>query len=160
MFSKVLDGVEALAVNYNLSQELSQIITSADFSAYNKIFRFLLKVKWGITTLEKLSFSRVYKQRIPYVQLELIDIIMRRLEQMRFWMIFSIQNIHFHLMTYVLQSMGQHLDEKIKQCENLKEMEMVHKSYLSTICEHCFLVDDLSPIKIGIEQVMFRRFFL
>lgn len=113
-----------------------------------------MKVKWGINTLERLSFSRVYKRRDPYLQIDLIDIIMRRLEQIRFWMIFSIQNLHFHFMTYVLQSMGERLDEKIGQCENLKEMEMVHKSYLSTVCEHCFLVDDLDPIKIGIEQVI------
>lgn len=142
-------------INYNLSQELLEIITNEDIYAYNKVFRFLLKVKWGVTTLEKLSFSRTYKRRNTITELELIDIIMRRLEQMRFWMIFSIQNFHTHLMTYVLQSMGERLDEKMRQCENLKEMEIVHKSYLSTVCEHCFLTDDLSTIKIGIEQVEF-----
>ncbi|XP_075159204.1 gamma-tubulin complex component 5 [Haematobia irritans] len=152
--TKVVEAVEELVVSYNLSRELAHIISSDDIKAYNKVFCFLLKVKWGITTLEKLQFARSHKRRIPYAQFEMIDLIMRRLEQLRFWMMYAIQSVHFHLMTHVLQSMGEQLEEKIESCENLNEMERVHKSYLSTVCEHCFLTDNLNTIKLGVEQLL------
>ncbi|XP_061386084.1 gamma-tubulin complex component 5 [Musca vetustissima] len=152
--TKVIEAVEELIVTYNFTRELSHIISPEDIKAYNKVFCFLLKVKWGITTLEKLQFARSHKRRIPYARFEMIDLIMRRLEQLRFWMIYAIQSVHFHLMTHVLQSMGEQLDEKIEKCENFQEMEMVHKSYLSTVCEHCFLTDNVNTIKVGVEQLL------
>lgn len=150
--TKVVEAVEELNVSYNFTRELAHIISTDDIKAYNKVFCFLLKVKWGITTLEKLQFARSHKRRVPYARFEMIDLIMRRLEQLRFWMMYAIQSVHFHLMTHVLQAMGEQLDEKIEGCENLKEMEMVHKSYLSTVCEHCFLVESVNTIKLGVEQ--------
>lgn len=152
--NKVVEAVEELRVNYNLSRELAHIITPDDMQSYNKVFCFLLKVKWGITTLEKLQFARSHKRRIPYAKFEMIDLIMRRLEQLRFWMMYAIQSVHFHLMTHVLHSMGEQLNTKIDKCVNLKEMEMVHKSYLSTVCEHCFLTESVGTIKTGIEQLL------
>ncbi|XP_037809588.1 gamma-tubulin complex component 5 [Lucilia sericata] len=152
--TKVVDCVEEIIVTYNLSRELAYIISNEDIQSYNKVFCFLLKVKWGITTLEKLQFARSHKRRIPYAKFEMIDLIMRRLEQLRFWMMYAIQSVHFHLMTHVLQSMGEQLDIKIDNCENLKEMEMVHKSYLSTVCEHCFLTESVHTIKTGVEQLL------
>ncbi|XP_065364468.1 gamma-tubulin complex component 5 [Calliphora vicina] len=152
--TKVVEAVEEIVVTYNLSRELAHIISAEDIQSYNKVFCFLLKVKWGITTLEKLQFARSHKRRIPYAKFEMIDLIMRRLEQLRFWMMYAIQSIHFHLMTHVLQSMGEQLNIKIDNCVNLKEMEMVHKSYLSTVCEHCFLTDSVLTIKTGVEQLL------
>lgn len=143
-------------VTYNFSRELKLIINGEDIEAYNKVFRFLLKVKWGITILERLSFPRSRKRPTPYADFNMIDLVMRRLEQLRFWMMYALQSVHFHLMTHVLQSMGDQLDKKINQCQNLKDLEMVHKSYLSTVCEHCFLVDNLNAIKVGVEQVSGR----
>ncbi|KAM7346720.1 gamma-tubulin complex component 5 [Cochliomyia hominivorax] len=152
--TKVVEAVEEIIVTYNLSRELAHIISPEDIKSYNKVFCFLLKVKWGITTLEKLQFARSHKRRIPYAKFEMIDLIMRRLEQLRFWMMYAIQSVHFHLMTHVLQSMGEQLNIKIENCVNLKEMEMVHKSYLSTVCEHCFLTESVHTIKTGVEQLL------
>lgn len=90
---------------------------------------------------------------MPYAPFEMIDLIMRRLEQLRFWMIYSLQCIHFHLMTHVLQSMGQQLDEKINKCSHIREMVRVHESYITTVCDHCFLGKNFNSIKVGVEQV-------
>lgn len=118
----------------------------------------MLKVKWGIMTLENLKFPRSHKRRVPYAPLQLIDLIMRRLEQLRYWMMYSIQSIHFHLMTHVLQAMGSQLDEKIANCKNLKEMQMVHKSYLKTVIDHCFLSRNFQAVLLGVQQVGFHEY--
>lgn len=140
-------------MSYNLSTELAHMITPKDLEAYNKVFRFLLKVKWGLTTLENLQFPRAHKRRRPYAPYEMADLLMRRLEQLRFWMLFALQSLHFHFMTHVLQAMGEQLDEKIVKCTNLKEMVTVHRSYMNTVCEHCFLADNFASLKTGVEQV-------
>ncbi|TMW44698.1 hypothetical protein DOY81_010221, partial [Sarcophaga bullata] len=50
--TKVIDAVDEIIATYNLSCELAHIINAEDIRSYNKVFCFLLKVKWGITTLE------------------------------------------------------------------------------------------------------------
>lgn len=152
---QVFEAVDELVVNYNFTRELSYIITNDNIEDYNKVFRFLLKVKFGLMTLENLQFPRSHKRKVPYAPVQIIDLIMRRLEQLRFWMMYAIQSIHFHLMTHVLQAMGSQLDEKIANCKNLKEMQMVHKSYLKTVIDHCFLSKAFQPILLGVQQVSF-----
>lgn len=151
---RVHDAVAILSLSYNLSTELAHMITPADLDAYNNVFIFLLKVKWGLTTLENLQFPRAHKRRRPYAPYEMADLLMRRLEQLRFWMIFAMQSVHFHLMTHVLQSMGEQLDEKIIKCTNLKEMVAVHRSYMNTVCEHCFLAESCHSINVGVDQLL------
>uniref|UniRef100_W8AZG9 Gamma-tubulin complex component n=2 Tax=Ceratitis capitata TaxID=7213 RepID=W8AZG9_CERCA len=157
---KVFEAVDELCLTYNLSTELAHMIKSSDLDAYNKVFRFLLKVKWGLTTLENLTFPLSHKRKTPYAPFEMVDLLMRRLEQLRFWMLFALQSVHFHLMTHVLQSMGEQLDEKIVKCTNLKEMVTVHRSYINTVCEHCFLADTFSVLKLGVEQLLNLTFIL
>ncbi|XP_017489362.1 PREDICTED: gamma-tubulin complex component 5 [Rhagoletis zephyria] len=157
---KVYEAVDELALSYNLSTELAHMIKQEDLEAYNKVFRFLLKVKWGLATLENLPFPRSHKRKMPYAPFEMVDLLMRRLEQLRFWMLFAIQSIHFHLMTHVLQSMGEQLDEKIVKCTNLKEMVTVHRSYMNTVCEHCFLAENYSSLKLGVEQLLNLAYIL
>ncbi|XP_053950700.1 gamma-tubulin complex component 5 [Anastrepha ludens] len=157
---KVYEAVDELSLTYNLSTELTHMIKQEDLDAYNKVFRFLLKVKWGLTTLENLQFPPSHKRKMPYAPFEMADLLMRRLEQLRFWMLFAIQSIHFHLMTHVIQSMGEQLDEKIVKCTNLKEMVTVHRSYINTVLEHCFLVDNFSSLKLGVEQLLNLAYIL
>lgn len=151
---KVTEAVDEITIGYNINKELLYVITEKSLEEYNKVFRFLLKVKWGIWALENLNFPRSRKRVVPYAPLEMIDLIMRRLEQLRFWMIYSLQCIHFHLMTHVLQSMGQQLDEKFDKCSHIREMLRVHESYITTVCNHCFLGKSFNSIKVGVEQLL------
>ncbi|XP_055841421.1 gamma-tubulin complex component 5 [Episyrphus balteatus] len=151
---KVTEAVDEITIGYNISKELRYVITEKSLEEYNKVFRFLLKVKWGIWALENLHFPQSRKRTVPYAPFEMIDLIMRRLEQLRFWMIYSLQCIHFHLMTHVLQSMGQQLDEKFDKCSHIREMLRVHESYITTVCNHCFLGKSFNSIKVGVEQLL------
>ncbi|XP_055909744.1 gamma-tubulin complex component 5 [Eupeodes corollae] len=151
---KVTEAVDEITIGYNISKELLHVITEKSLEEYNKVFRFLLKVKWGLWALESLHFPQSRKRSVPYAPFEMIDLIMRRLEQLRFWMIYSLQCIHFHLMTHVLQSMGQQLDEKFDKCCHIREMLRVHDSYITTVCDHCFLGETFNSIKVGVEQLL------
>lgn len=108
---------------------------------YNSILRFLLKIKWGLWTLENLRFPDVYKKRPPYAPLEIIDIVVRRLALTRFWMLYSIQSIHNHLMMQVLMNLGNQFDKKIIKSQNISEMVHIHESFISTILDHSFQME-------------------
>ena len=110
-------------------------------SSYNSVFKFLLKIKWGLWTLENLRFPDAYKKRAPYAPLEIIDIVVRRLALTRFWMLYSIQCIHNHLMTQVLMNLGNQLDNKIGKSKNISEMIQIHESFIETILDHSFQME-------------------
>ncbi|KAL5276802.1 TUBGCP5 family protein [Megaselia abdita] len=150
--TKVLSAINEIKISYNLDAELEYIITNENIDTYNEVFRFLLKVKWGIWTLENMDFPLYQKRRRPYSRLEMPELIMRRLEQLRFWVIYALQSIHYHLMTYVLQDMGEKVDKAIENCENLIDMKKVHNSYVTIISDHCFIRNEY--MKNGIEQIL------
>uniref|UniRef100_A0A2M4C240 Putative secreted protein n=2 Tax=Nyssorhynchus TaxID=44543 RepID=A0A2M4C240_9DIPT len=73
---------------------------------------------------------------------------------LKFWMIFSIQCVHSHLMTHVLQSFGEQLDAKLDRADNLSDMITAHQMYISTIFEHCFQQEDSKEVLEGIKQML------
>lgn len=117
------------------------------------VFRFLLTIKWGIWTLENLRFPKSQKNRKPFILLNLSDLMFKRLALLRNWILYSMQCIHSHLMTQVLQSMGAKLDKNIENTKNLSEIIHVHKSYIRTINQYCFQSKADWQIRLGIEQV-------
>lgn len=118
------------------------------------VFQFLLKVKWGLWTLENLRFSKSRKNHQPYKALNMNDYVFKRFELVRNWILYSMQCLHGHLMTHVLQAMGEILDKRIVNAKDLNEIVGVHKSYISTIHDHCFQGKKDYPIRCGIEQLL------
>uniref|UniRef100_A0A182MQ62 Gamma-tubulin complex component n=1 Tax=Anopheles culicifacies TaxID=139723 RepID=A0A182MQ62_9DIPT len=150
----VLMAIDEIRVLYNPSHDLSNMINDETMASYNSVFRFLLKVKWALGTLEMLRFPESQKKRPPYACFGMLDLILKRLAMLKFWMIFSVQSIHSHLMTHVLQSFGEQLDEKLDLADNLSEMIAVHQSYIGTIFDHCFQQDDSKPVMEGIIRLL------
>lgn len=82
------------------------------------------------------------------------DYVFKRFELVRNWIIYSMQSLHSHLMTHVLQAMGEILDKRIENAKDLNDIVGVHRSYISTIHDHCFQGKKDYPIRLGIEQLL------
>lgn len=149
-----LDAINDISINYAVRESIQDVIHEQSLRKYNEIFRFLMQIKWAIWILETLRFPRAYKQRRPYHPLTMIDLIFKRLALMRNWIIYSIQCIHSHLMTFVIQSMGEQLAKKVERVECLREIIQLHDSYIETIHAHCFRKRVDSSIRNGIEQLL------
>lgn len=149
-----LDAINDISINYAVRDSIQDVIHEQSLRKYNEIFRFLLQIKWAIWTLETLRFPHAYKKRRPYQSLTMIDLIFKRLALMRNWIIYSIQCIHSHLMTFVIQSMGQQLTKKMERVECLREIIQLHDSYVETIHAHCFRKNIDSVMRNGIEQLL------
>ncbi|XP_055546235.1 gamma-tubulin complex component 5 isoform X2 [Wyeomyia smithii] len=150
----VLDAIDQIRVLYNPSNDLSNMINDKTMESYNCVFRFLLKIKWALCTLESLRYPECYKRRPPYEEPCVLDLNLKRLAMLKFWMIFTVQCIHSHLMTHVLQSLGMQLDKRLELADNLNDMIVIHQSYISTIYEHSFQRDESKLFLEGVLRLL------
>lgn len=149
-----MTSLNDICINYAVSESIRDVIHDQALMKYNQIFRFLLQIKWAIWTLETLRFPVAFKKRTSYEPLTLIDLIFKRLALVRNWIIYSVQCIHSHLMTFVIQSMGQQLTKRMAKTECLREIIELHDSYIDTIYQHCFRKTSDIALKTGIEQLL------
>lgn len=73
----------------------------------------------------------------------------------RNWIIYTIQTVHSHLMTFVIQSMGQQLPKKIRSSASLRELIKIHDFYIDTIYEFCFQTSRDRNLLLAIEQLIY-----
>lgn len=106
-------------------------------------------------SLENLRFPIAQKKRPPYLSMTYFDLTFKRLAMVRFWILNTIQCLHGHLMTEVVQTMVDTFDDRITECHTLTTLVAVHQSYVNTIHSHCFLTKDDRKVMVGIEQVGF-----
>lgn len=151
---ETLSAINDITINYSVRDSIRDVIHESALTKYNEIFRFLLQVKWAIWTLETLRFPVSFKKRPPYQELTLIDLIFKRLALVRNWIIYSVQCIHSHLMTFVIQSMGQGLVTRMAKVECLRGIIQLHDSYIETIYQHCFRKTGDIFLKTGIEKLL------
>lgn len=151
---QTLSSITDITINYAVRDSIRDVIHDKALEKYNEIFRFLLQVKWAIWTLETLRFPPAFKKRPPYQSLTLIDLIFKRLALVRNWIIYSVQCVHSHLMTYVIQSMGQQLVKRMEKTECLRGIIELHDSYIDTIHQHCFRKTSDMALKTGFEQLL------
>lgn len=149
-----LKAINDITINYVVRDSIRDVIHDKCLAKYNDIFRFLLQIKWSIWTLETLKFPIAFKRRQPYQPLTMIDLIFKRLALVRNWIIYSIQCIHSHLMTFVIQSMGQQFLKKMEKVECLRGIIELHDSYIDTIHQHCFRRTHDASLRKGVEQLM------
>lgn len=55
--NQVLEAVDNLTLNYAICWPMNIILNEKTLTRYNEIFRFLLKLKWALWTLNNLRFS-------------------------------------------------------------------------------------------------------
>lgn len=149
-----LDAINDITVIYDVRDSIRDVVDSTSLEKYNDAFRFILRIKWSLWTLETLRFPIAFKRRRPYIPLTMFDLTFKRLALMRNWLIYSIQCIHSHLMTAIIQFMGAQLARKMEKVECLREIIELHESYIQMIHNHCFQKRNDESLQKGIEQLL------
>uniref|UniRef100_A0A336KQ99 CSON012437 protein n=1 Tax=Culicoides sonorensis TaxID=179676 RepID=A0A336KQ99_CULSO len=152
--TKVLDAIDEISLSYLVDLNLQTVINHKSLSRYNQVFRFFLKIKWAIWTLESLRFPDPFKNRRPYASLTPLDVTMRRLIIVRIWVIYIFQCLHSHLVQQVMVALQSQLDERIDKAKNLSELISAHEAYISTVYGDCFLKPEDSLIRESIKQLL------
>lgn len=150
----VLDALKNVSLHYAVPACQRDIISDATMRRYNEVFRQLLRIKWGMWTLEQLRFPIDQRRRPPYARLTYHDRTVRRLALVRMWILYSMQCVHSHLMTHVVQVMGERLDGAVARCTTLTELGAVHRETVRQMHANCFLQHNDRSIRMGVEQLL------
>lgn len=143
---QVLTAVDKITLQYAIGWPIGMVLNEDSLAKYNEVFRFQLKLKWALWTLDHLRFSgelekllslhifRLNNFNNPTVLASAADLEgskaarirdrlqhfqARRLESLRFWLIHAIGSIHSYLCGQVLQSLGFMLERALSEADNL-----------------------------------------
>lgn len=157
--TKVYAALDDLDMEYEMSLPLQRVINQQQMRQYNQIWRFMLKVKWAAWKLDNMRFIR-RSCNDAFAPLDLLGLTLRRLEILRFWLFYVINNLHSHLCTYVVQTLGEEFEQQIRRANRIRDLDDTHKEYINKIFKHCLLTDDFADFRKAIDQVFHLVFVL
>ncbi|KAH8355445.1 hypothetical protein KR084_006810 [Drosophila pseudotakahashii] len=153
--SKVYEALEALELVYDMPLAMQRILTGKHMQGYNSVWRLMLKVKWAVWKLENLAFLRRQRDN-PYEPLDLLGLTIRRLEILRFWLIYLINSLHTHIM----EAVGQQFELRIGRCTNIRQLRSQHDDYIALLRTHCMLTEEFSAFRTALDQIFHMIFVL
>ncbi|XP_011858715.1 PREDICTED: gamma-tubulin complex component 5 isoform X2 [Vollenhovia emeryi] len=151
---QVLQAVNSITLHYTVEWPISIVLTKKVLEKYNEIFRFQLKLKWALWTLNNLRFYDLEGSKSPCIRDRLEQFHIRRLECLRFWLLHAIGSIHTYLSGQVLQSLGFILEKVLAQADSLDSIISVHDEYLNKVHEHCLLTEEFQDLMITINNMI------
>ncbi|XP_023289809.1 gamma-tubulin complex component 5 isoform X1 [Orussus abietinus] len=151
---RVLNAVDKITLHYAAGWPMNMVLNKDALNKYNVIFRFQLKLKWALWTLNNLKFSDIEESKSTFISNKIQHFYTRRLENLRFWLLHAIGSIHAYLCGQVLQSLGFLFEKALKQCENLDDIITVHNEYLEKVHEHCLQTTDFEDLMATINNLL------
>jgi gamma-tubulin complex component 5 len=142
----IYESFNEIVVDYNAGGELGEIITAESMVVYNKVFRFLFKIKWALWTLENFKFPTSCKKNdSPFKKIQLFDIVARRLCITKHWLIYLIQTIHYFTSMHLLH-LSKKFEKNSKRARNVQELKKYHEEFIAGIEKFAFQDKNSKPI--------------
>ncbi|XP_026670394.1 gamma-tubulin complex component 5 isoform X2 [Ceratina calcarata] len=151
---KVLIAVDNITLHYAIGWPINIILNEETFGKYNEIFRFQLKLKWALWTLNNLRFSDLEGSRLANKRNKLEQFHIRRIESLRFCLLHAITSIHTYLSGQVLQNLSLILQKSLMQADSLDAIVSVHNEYLKKVHEHCLLTPEYEDLMATINNLI------
>ncbi|XP_076753006.1 gamma-tubulin complex component 5 isoform X1 [Xylocopa sonorina] len=152
--NKVLMAVDNLTLHYAIGWPINIVLNEKTFIMYNEIFRFQLKLKWALWTLNNLRFSDLEGTKSTRKRNRLEQFYIRRIESLRFCLLHAITSIHTYLSGQVLQNLSLVLEKSLTQAESLDAIVSVHNEYLKKVHEHCLLTTEYEDLMATINNLI------
>ncbi|XP_016843596.1 gamma-tubulin complex component 5 isoform X1 [Nasonia vitripennis] len=152
--TKVLEAVNGIKLHYAAGWPINMLLNEEALDKYNKIFRFELKLKWALWTLNNLRFADLESQ-VESVEPDIVQHFhIRRLESLRFWLLHAVGSIHAYLSGQVLQSLGSTLEKALTQADNFEAIITIHSEYLDNVHEHCLQTEKFDDLTRTIYKLL------
>nr|XP_034190148.1 gamma-tubulin complex component 5 isoform X2 [Osmia lignaria] len=152
--NQVLTAVDNITLHYTIGWPMNIILNEKTFIKYNEIFRFQLKLKWALWTLNNLRFSDLEGSKSMYKKNKLEQFHIRRIESLRFCLLHAISSIHTYLSGQVLQNLSIILEKSLMQTDSLDAIVSVHNEYLKKVHEHCLLTTEYEDLMATINNLI------
>ncbi|XP_076183566.1 gamma-tubulin complex component 5 isoform X2 [Ptiloglossa arizonensis] len=152
--NQVLVAVDNITLNYAIGWPMNIILNEKTFIKYNEIFRFQLRLKWALWTLNNLRFSDLEGSKSMYKRNKLEQFHIRRIESLRFSLLHAITSIHTYLSGQVLQNLSLVLEKSLMQADSLDAIISVHNEYLRKVHEHCLLTAEYDDLMATVNNLI------
>ncbi|XP_076397940.1 gamma-tubulin complex component 5 isoform X2 [Megachile rotundata] len=143
---QVLLAVDNITLHYAIGWPMNIVLNEKTFIKYNEIFRFQLKLKWALWTLNNLRFSDLEGSKLMCKRNKLEQFHIRRIESLRFCLLHAISSIHTYLSGQVLENLSIILEKSLTQTDSLDAIVSVHNEYLRKVHEHCLLTHEYEDL--------------
>ncbi|XP_008544757.1 gamma-tubulin complex component 5 [Microplitis demolitor] len=151
---QVIQAIENTTLDYSIDWPINMVLTDQVLAKYNEIFRFQLKLKWSLWTLNNLRFTDLEGTGPDDMNDFFFHFNARRLECLRFWLLHAIGSIHTYLSGQVLQSLGIILENSLARAKDLDTIIQVHDDYLNKAHEHCLQTPQFGDIMMTINNLL------
>ncbi|XP_012342126.1 gamma-tubulin complex component 5 isoform X2 [Apis florea] len=152
--NQVLIAVDNITLHYAIGWPINIVLNEETFIKYNEIFRFQLKLKWALWTLNNLRFSDLEGTKSMYKRNKLEQFHIRRIESLRFCLLHAITSVHTYLSGQVLQNLSLMLEKSLTQAESLDTIISIHNEYLNKVHEHCLLTAEYEDLMATINNLI------
>ncbi|XP_076247277.1 gamma-tubulin complex component 5 isoform X2 [Calliopsis andreniformis] len=152
--NQVLEAVDNITLHYAIGWPMNIILNEKTLAKYNEIFRFQLKLKWALWTLNNLRFCDLEGSKLMRKRNKLEQFHIRRIESLRFCLLHAISSIHTYLSGQVLQNLSLMLDKSLMQADSLDAIILVHDEYLQKVHEHCLLSAEYEDLMVTINNLI------
>lgn len=143
---QVLLAVDNITLHYAIGWPMNIVLNEKTFIKYNEIFRFQLKLKWALWTLNNLRFSDLEGSKLTGKRNKLEQFHIRRIESLRFCLLHAISSIHTYLSGQVLENLSILFEKSLTQTDSLDAIVSVHNEYLRKVHEHCLLTQEYEDL--------------
>ncbi|XP_078039159.1 gamma-tubulin complex component 5 [Augochlora pura] len=153
--NQVLIAIDNITLQYAVGWPINIILNEDTFIKYNEIFRFQLRLKYALWTLNNLRFCDLEGTKSKsVVKNELEQFHIRRIESLRFCLLHVITSIHTYLSGQVLQNLSLVLEKNLMKAECLDIIISVHNEYLQKVYEHCLLTPEYEDLMATVNNLI------
>lgn len=115
---------------YNVGWPVNLIITPECIAGYNKVFKFLLKIKFALWSVNNLRVTDLKENPDNRHRVY-------RLYSLKFWLSHCVNTIHAYFMILAPWHSGKILEDSIREAESIDDMISAHKRFLDAAMNHC-----------------------
>ncbi|XP_076661512.1 gamma-tubulin complex component 5 isoform X1 [Halictus rubicundus] len=153
--NQVLTAIDNITLHYAVGWPINIILNEETFIKYNEIFRFQLRLKYALWTLNNLRFCDLEGSKsMNVVKNKLEQYYIRRIESLRFCLLHAITSIHTYLSGQVLQNLSIVLEKSLMKAECLDIIISVHNEYLHKVYEHCLLTPEYEDLMATVNNLI------
>ncbi|XP_058801203.1 gamma-tubulin complex component 5 isoform X2 [Phymastichus coffea] len=152
--TKILEAIDGVKLDYAAGWPSNMLLNDEALDKYNRVFRFELKLKWALWTLNNLQFTDLEGTDTAAKRDIIQHFHIRRLESLRFWLLHAIGSIHAYLSGQVLLSLGSVLDKSLSLANDLETIITVHNEYLDNVQEHCLQTEKFKDLAQIIHKLL------
>ncbi|XP_065916351.1 gamma-tubulin complex component 5-like isoform X2 [Dysidea avara] len=145
-----IHAMTALTLCYKVPWPVDSIIDSDSLKIYNRVFQFLMQVKWAKWNLEECKCRAVNLLDLSADQAANVH----HMHLLRARMLHFVINLNNYLMTRILHSVGIEFEKSISKAKDFSEIIELHKEYVTKIHDRCLLNEKASYVKEAILRIL------